>query len=190
MKNERYIPQGFIKYEPDLPGYKNLFACYVRLGEKPSAIFYIGKRSSHSWFYSFKTDEDMKKKINESISQLMSWEDKKLERKNERKNATLDINVGDVLYNSWGYDQTNVDFYQVVEVKGKTFTIRQINEKIVGGGGCSMSEYVAPVKDAFVTPNYPGDTKGLPITKRSFNMNVGMLSKTTWDEKHYQSHYA
>ena len=29
------------------------------------------------------------------------------------------LNVGDVLYCSWGYDQTNIDFYKVIEKIGK-----------------------------------------------------------------------
>jgi hypothetical protein len=44
--------------------------------------------------------------------------------------ATVD--VGDIFYSSWGYDQTNVDFY---EVTGKTKTmvvIRMVEKKIVG----------------------------------------------------------
>lgn len=28
-------------------------------------------------------------------------------------------NVGDLFYTSWGYDQTNIDFYQITAVKGK-----------------------------------------------------------------------
>lgn len=34
--------------------------------------------------------------------------------------------VGDILYTSWGYDQTNVDFYRVTRVKGKTVYVREI----------------------------------------------------------------
>ena len=30
------------------------------------------------------------------------------------------MKVGDFLYSSWGYDQTNIDFYKVVGLVGKT----------------------------------------------------------------------
>lgn len=30
------------------------------------------------------------------------------------------IKVGDIFYMSWGYEQTNIDFFQVVALKGKT----------------------------------------------------------------------
>lgn len=38
--------------------------------------------------------------------------------------------VGDILHSSWGYDQTNVEWFQVVEVKARSICIRQIGAKI------------------------------------------------------------
>ena len=37
-----------------------------------------------------------------------------------------DIKTGDIFYNMWGWEQTNVDFYQVVSTTAKTITIRRI----------------------------------------------------------------
>lgn len=39
--------------------------------------------------------------------------------------------VGDVVYASWGYEQTNIDFYQITELKGKTATLRSIAGEMV-----------------------------------------------------------
>jgi len=37
------------------------------------------------------------------------------------------LKVGDVLYSSWGYEQTNIDYYQVVALIGKTMvSVRKI----------------------------------------------------------------
>jgi hypothetical protein len=37
------------------------------------------------------------------------------------------LKVGDVLYSSWGYDQTNIDFYQVTRLVGKqSVEVREI----------------------------------------------------------------
>jgi hypothetical protein len=33
---------------------------------------------------------------------------------------TKQLEVGDILYSSWGYDQTNIDFYKVKRLAGKT----------------------------------------------------------------------
>lgn len=36
--------------------------------------------------------------------------------------------IGDILYCSWGYEQTNIDFYQVVDKRGKTtLVLREVN---------------------------------------------------------------
>ena len=40
--------------------------------------------------------------------------------------------LGDILVSSWGYDQTNVDFYVVKEIRGKTgLTLCQIQKDVV-----------------------------------------------------------
>ena len=36
------------------------------------------------------------------------------------------VKVGDIFSSSWGYDQTNVDFFKVLEVKGITIKVQQI----------------------------------------------------------------
>jgi hypothetical protein len=51
---------------------------------------------------------------------------RRLARSEARKNIVNPFKVGDILYNSWGYEQTNIDWYQVVAVKGKTVTLRPI----------------------------------------------------------------
>ena len=37
---------------------------------------------------------------------------------------------GDILVSSWGYEQTNVDFYEVVKVTAKTVTLIPIERKV------------------------------------------------------------
>jgi hypothetical protein len=38
------------------------------------------------------------------------------------------VKPGDIFYASWGYDQTNIDFYQIVEVSNKTVKYVSIGE--------------------------------------------------------------
>lgn len=67
--------------------------------------------------------------------------------------------VGDILVSSWGYDQTNIDFYQVVGVTAKSVKIRAI------GKTCTerreYTDMMVPDVGAF---------KGEPMTKR-FTIN-------------------
>lgn len=58
--------------------------------------------------------------------------------------------IGDILYTMWGYEQTNVDFYQIVALKGKhTIVLREIAGK--SGITCGFNGLTRPVRDRFVT---------------------------------------
>ena len=56
------------------------------------------------------------------------------QRKQEPTQNAHGVRVGDLFYESWGYDQTNVDFYEVVELKGKaTAILREIGKEYIDG---------------------------------------------------------
>ncbi len=39
------------------------------------------------------------------------------------------LRVGDILYSSWGWEQTNIDFYQVVAIRGSAVDLRQLDQR-------------------------------------------------------------
>ncbi len=59
------------------------------------------------------------------------------------------VKVGDVFVSSWGYDQTNVDFYQVVGVTASSARVRRIGKTVVSGRG-EPNEHVMPVPNNFI----------------------------------------
>lgn len=108
------------------------------------------------------------------------------------------VKIGDVFYDSWGYEQTNIDFYQVVDLKGSTTVVlRPVNKKYRSIGYCS--DMVTPIKDDFKQGKYK--TRLLSngeetISKRvrefgSGNIVVGSecLYPTTWDSEHNETSY-
>lgn len=54
--------------------------------------------------------------------------------------------VGDYLYSTWGYEQTNVDFYKVVGVTAKTLKIVPVKSKTEIADS-SLSRYVVPTDE-------------------------------------------
>ncbi|NBR55091.1 MAG: hypothetical protein EBT82_03865 [Micrococcales bacterium] len=80
---------------------------------------------------------------------LKAKQDRLAENAKAREEFVNPYKVGDILYGSWGYDQTNIDFYQVVEVKNRSLKIQKIGYKSVRSTSW-CSEEVAPVKDKFV----------------------------------------
>lgn len=45
--------------------------------------------------------------------------------------------LGDIISYSWGYDQTNVDFFEVVRVSASSVWIRQRNSSVIETGNMS-----------------------------------------------------
>jgi len=58
------------------------------------------------------------------------------------KMAAHPLSPGDILYSSWGYDQTNVDFYEVLAVTKATATIQKIEKRILPGSGRGQDSVV------------------------------------------------
>lgn len=91
------------------------------------------------------------------------------EKMNLKKlNAQDNTKIGDIFYTSWGYEQTNVSFFQVVERPTKaSVIIRMISHNLSDVNG--MSGYAFPVKDDFI---------GEPIRK-TFN-KYGNIAKAEY----------
>lgn len=142
LTREFYIPTG---YKLDGPA-NDKYAVYTGISPRhnlPSALFFTGKQSKPTWFFSFHTVEDMYKRINETVELIKARDGRKAERAEARK-APHSLKVGDTLYTSWGYEQTNINFYRVVGVMGKqTVKLRELGSKIVSGAGGPTTYVVA-----------------------------------------------
>ena len=62
----------------------------------------------------------------------------------------MGIETGNIIVTSWGHEQTNVDFYQVVKRTPKQVTLRKIAKTESSDGALTMTGKVMPVKDKFV----------------------------------------
>jgi hypothetical protein len=58
---------------------------------------------------------------------------------------------GAIFHHSWGYEQTNCDYYQVVARKGRTVHLREIAGRTIEGSEGYMSDTRKPVKDHFTS---------------------------------------
>jgi tRNA(Ile2) C34 agmatinyltransferase TiaS len=113
----------------------------------------------------------------------------KAERRKEQREFTTSLVEGDILYTSWGYEQTNVEWFQVLEVKpsGKTVVIREICGENVEDVGW-MCGYAMPLKGRFVKDSEP-------VTKRVRKGDAVTIDKVRdaykWDGgRKYWSSYA
>ena len=60
--------------------------------------------------------------------------------------SMADVEIGHILSASWGYDQTNIDYYKVIRKTAAMVELRAIGQKFVEADS-SMSEYVMPDPD-------------------------------------------
>jgi len=82
---------------------------------------------NHVWFYRFKTMERAIEQIKQTIESRKAELESIAERK-QTANLPHKLKVGQTLVCSWGYDQTNIDFYQITKLIGNHFVeVQSIN---------------------------------------------------------------
>ena len=101
-----------------------------------------------------------------------------------------DFEIGDILYTSWGYDQTNVEFFQVVGKTAKTIKVREIGADVRETG--FMCGYSMPVKDDFQDrPWYGNGRNEFTVQCRRYMRSPIYGGLWKWDGKpKYTSWYA
>lgn len=113
-------------------------------------------------------------------------EERKVARAAARKEAQENVKKGDIFVASWGWEQTNVDAYQVVEKKGATVTLREVALETVKGSEGYMSDRVRPVLNHFV-----GEAFTKRITGKGININDCQYATPAAEGKEfYRSWYA
>ena len=121
----------------------------VNYADKPGAIGFGGRRSKPDFNFSFRSEDKRAEYIKNYIESAKKSLDSKLEREGKLKGFKHNLKVGDILYSSWGYDQTNIDFYQVTEVIGdKSVKIRAIASKLDHAE--RGADYIVAIPDKFL----------------------------------------
>lgn len=123
----RYIPAGAIELRDDQ-------ACTVvylfnNSQGKPAALGYAGAAGKPAFHFRFASEHAREPYAAAWVQKQFAIVARRAEEKAERAAVTHGLAVGDVVYTSWGYDQTNVDFYEVVDVRtAKTVHIRPLGK--------------------------------------------------------------
>lgn len=91
---------------------------------------------------------------NADYTNYKSWIKKRNEAYKQAKKIGAELAItfikkGDIFVSNWGYDQTNIEFYQVVEKKDKTLIIREIAKK-KNYDNASMTGTCLPIKNQFI----------------------------------------
>jgi hypothetical protein len=72
----------------------------------------------------------------------------KADRAERRRNVVNPFAVGDIVVETWGYDQTNADFYRVLATTAKSCRLRRLASEEIESRPLAMSGHARPL-DAF-----------------------------------------
>ena len=99
-----------------------------------------------------------------------------------------DLQVGDIVYTSWGYDQTNVHFYQVVKRTPKMVHLREVEKMRCVKKLSDMLGHAVARKDVFSTEKVTKHRIQYRGIRVSIKMNYSYASKWDGKPKHYTSY--
>lgn len=105
---------------------------HFREGKPPQylAAYFLGKacRLARNVHYAFGSHEARTAHIEATNARIVANAERRKAEAAERR-APHGLEVGQVLVASWGYEQTNVDFYEVIAVRGAVVDLQPIESE-------------------------------------------------------------
>jgi hypothetical protein len=149
-------------------------------------MMWSGKSMRPFYYYSVLSREDGMKAVEKAVAQHKAHAERKAkdaaERKAAREAARKNVKVGALYCASWGYEQTNVNFYEVVKVSktGATVWLREVAATCANDSGTQ----VKPCPGKFLSDK--------ELKRRVCGKSVRVHSSanaylTTPDETHYRT---
>lgn len=126
-------------------------AYYYERAGRCYALAFVGtamRPAINCWYG--KGAESRESHVQQWVQGLRASKAAKDARKAERKAAVHTLAVGDIVVSSWGYEQTNVDFYQVTRVvSARSVAVRPIASTLTEDGAAAMTGARMPLRDEF-----------------------------------------
>lgn len=89
---------------------------------------WVGKSMKPRWYYRFTSPVKRDEFINKRMEEVVIAAENKVERMQEYATRRDAVQAGDVFYASWGYEQTNIDFYVIIERKKDFVLIQELGQ--------------------------------------------------------------
>lgn len=99
----------------------------------PALVCFLGKSAKAYCNYYYRTDERRREVIENFKRSVLINQQRKEERKRERREFKTTCKVDDIFVSSWGYEQTNVDYYKILEIKGNEAVFVEIGQIVEEG---------------------------------------------------------
>jgi len=129
----RYVPEGSTEERYD--DAQAVVYIYTRARGVPYAIGYAGTAYRPAFHHRFADEARRDRFVADWLDGQRAKVARREERQAEKKASTHELQCGDVVYSSSGYEQTNIDFFQVVQVVStKSVKLRRIAQETVETG--------------------------------------------------------
>jgi hypothetical protein len=126
LKRDDYIQKDLHESEQNIDG-------IVYFGERSGSWYaqgFSGKRTKPDFHHKYRTEEHMSAAIKNYFQNLAAnreYKDRSRSTKLEAGKKFLEtLKPGVILYDTWGYEQTNVEFFEVKEVNGHKVTLHEL----------------------------------------------------------------
>lgn len=138
------------------------------------------KRAKNALVWEYHTSKASRdSKVDRWVANTEARAAEKAKAREEARNFQHGLEVGDILSASWGYNQTNVNFYEVTRVAGKaTVEVREVQSKVVRESGHAI--YVVPIKGKWKRGS--STMKKRVSTRGSVKINSSIYA-SEWDGK-------
>jgi len=121
---------------------------YISRRNMPCMAIFHGKSAKMDVNYAYRTTTDRDEAIERYKQADKKRTDYKERMKAERREFKHSLQKGSILVSSWGYEQTNVNYYEVTHViSDRTVEIREIHKSIDQKG--PMSGHAVPCPGEF-----------------------------------------
>lgn len=149
----RFVPPDLTQSERTEHGIVYYTLHHPRHG-LPSAMGFKGRSGKRSFYFRFANEAKMREHIARFFTGLKQQAENVLNRRQERTavDASAHFAVGDIVYNSWGWEQTNIDFYKVIKVHKNSVTLQGIADERTYTS--SMTGTCVPCPDVPARHNY------------------------------------
>lgn len=153
----RFIPQDAVPLTVD--GADAIVYLYDHRGDQPCAIAYAGKANRPAWHRIYSSRDKAERLSREWLTGIAAAQVAEQQRRAELRAAKAQghpYQIGDIFHHSWGWEQTNCDYYQVTAVTKGTVTIRKIAAKDANTDtGNSMACCLLPAPGRFLSDAEP-----------------------------------
>lgn len=116
FSRESYVPNGATKVTDRVSG--AVAYVYMTAKRRPAAMAFHGRKARPDWHHVFPNEAARERAVEAHFQRHRQAAVLKAER-HAVNGKPHGLEVGHVLVASWGYEQTNIDFYQVTALVGR-----------------------------------------------------------------------